>query len=529
MKINSQIQWLINVFKQPDKTFHDPEAEKIKLSHLASRLGFFYEKIRNVMDYNEEHLITRNSLKRLLKRQIILLQEKRAHKISKALIYEFIRAGYLPNNTLPETIIDQLAQVVDKYLAIIHHLQVNKLPKANKLSEWVLDLASCEINDMLFGSDKDTAIVNLMYSHLVDHLSFVKTDVTDKDKNLQIYISTLKTLDRADSVTLTYKLLNLYVPNWTELTKDTIRPFCRSINIVKNKIEINLKHPLNFQLTRTVKPQSVFFLVLRQLVETNQAQIEQIMTNEETLEEKIEDLAVHNYQVTQSKLIGTILRVIVYIFFTKTILAFAIELPFDWFVLNHIYWKALAINVVFHPILMFFIAMTIRVPGIKNTQTIVNEIKKIIYGQDRKIIFKAKKTMKRNSVSFLALNVVYVIMFTLSFGLIIYALNILDFNILSGFLFIFFLTLVSFFGFRLRSLAKQYSVMPRKDNLTNFIFDFFSLPIIRVGRLISTNFSRVNVLLFIMDVIIETPFKMLVEFFDSTLSFIHDKRDEIVE
>ena len=529
MSINPQIQWLVGVFKKPAKSFSDPEAEKIKLSQLASKLGFVYEKIRNVVDYNEEHLITRNSLKRLLNRQIILVQEKRSQKIAKTLVHEFIRAGYLPNNNLPETIIDRLAMVINKYLEIVSYIQTNHLPKADKLTNWAIDLAACEINTWLFETDQDTAMANFMYSHLVDNLTLVKTDIDDKEKNLQIYIATLKTLERSDAVALNYHLLKLYLPEWNNLTKDNIRPFCKNITIIKNKIEKHLKHPLGFQLTRTIRPQSVFFSVLRQLIEKNKGEIDQFINDQDKLEEKIEDIAIYNYQITRSKLIGTILRVIIYIFFTKTILAFLIELPFDWFILNHINWKVLAINVIFHPVLMFFIAMTIRVPGIKNTQIIVGEIKKIVYGEERKIIFKAKKTMHRNSFSYFAFNFVYLIMFALSFGLIIFGLNLLNFNILSGVLFVFFLTVVSFFGFRLRTLANQYSVIPRKDNLINFIFDFFSLPIIRVGRFLSTNFSKINILLFFMDVIVETPFKMLVEFFDKTLSFIHDKRDEIVE
>ncbi|HPN81712.1 MAG TPA: hypothetical protein PK412_04185, partial [bacterium] len=103
------------------------------------------------------------------------------------------------------------------------------------------------------------------------------------------------------------------------------------------------------------------------------------------------------------------------------------------------------------------------------------------------------------------------------------------FNILSGALFIFFLTVVSFFAFRLRYLAKQFLVIPRKDNLFGFLIDFVSLPIIRVGRFFSTNFSKVNIFLYFLDFIIETPFKLLVEFMEKTISFINDKREEIIE
>jgi len=529
IKLTNEMEWLIDVYGHDYNKSVPKDVEKVKLSQLISKLGFFYEKFRNAIDYNEEHLIRRNSVERLLRRQILFLQEKRPQKISKTLIYEFIRAGYLPNDILPETFIDEVAVTVDKYLKIIEYISIGRLPKSNKLVDWIISLASCEINEMLTPTEKNNASANFMYSHLVDNLTFVKTNIDEKEKNLQIYIAVLKTLQRADASAIRYSLLKLYLPNWTNLDQLDINDFCQNISAIKDKIDGHIGHPLGFQLAGITRTQSVFFTILKELMIQNKDNLQNIFANPDLLEEKIEDIAQVNYQKIRSKLIGTIARVIIYILFTKTILAFILELPFDYFILKDINWQALGINVAFHPLLMFFIAMTIRVPGIKNTQIIVSEIKKITYGDERKIVFKSKGLMKRGSASYLIFNTVYLVMFAISFGLVLGGLRLLNFNILSGVLFIFFLTIVSFFGFRLRNLAKQFSVIPRKDNLITFLFDFVSLPIIRVGRFFSTNFSKINIFLFIFDFIIETPFKMLVEFLEDTVSFINNKREEIVE
>jgi hypothetical protein len=528
-KITNEMEWLVDVYSHDYSIKAPKDVEKIKLSKMISKLGFFYEKFRNAIDYNEEHLIRRNSLERFLRRQLILLQEKRSSKISKALIYEFIRAKYLPNETLPETFIEEVAKPIEKYIEIIDYINVNKLPKGNKLIDWVVGIASTEINEKITPNTKEVALVNLMYSHLVDNVTFRKTDIDEKEKNLQMYIAVLRTLLRCDLSTLRYFLLKLYMPNWGMMDKTETRKFCRNIYSVKDKIEKNIDHPIGFQLARTIRSQSVFFHILREVMETNKGEVGDILNNPELLEEKIEDVSNNNYRKIKTKLIGTIFRVILYVLFTKTILAFLIELPYDYFIVNHINWYALGANVIFHPFLMFVIAMTIRVPGLKNTQIIVTEIKKIIYGEERKIVFKAKSRMRRGSISYFLFNAVYLVMFGISFGIIIGILRFFEFNIMSGLLFVFFLTIVSFFGFRLRNLAKRLSVIPRKDNFFNFVVDFFSLPIIRVGRFFSTNFAKVNIFLFLFDFIIETPFKMLVEFLEKAVSFINEKRDEIVE
>jgi len=528
-KTTNEMEWLIDIYSHDYSIKTPKDVEKIKLSQMISKLGFFYEKFRNAVDYNEEHLIRRNSLERFLKRQIILLQEKDPQKISETLIHEFIRARYLPNETLPETFILEVAQPIRKYLEITNHINSNHLPKGAKLIDWLISIASSEINDKLTPTTKEIATVNLMYSHLVDNITFRKTNIDEKEKNLQIYIATVRTLLKADPATTKYFLLKLYLPNWTTMEGHEIAVFCQNIYSIKNKIDHNLSHSIGFQLTRLVRSQSVFFNILREVMENNRDNLKELFSNNELLEAKIEEVVTANYKKIKGKLIGTILRVILYIFFTKTILALILELPYDYFIVQKINWHALITNIVFHPILMFIIAMTIQVPGAQNTKIIISEIKKIVYGEERQLVFKAKGLMRRGSVSYFMFNTIYIIMFAISFGLIIGILRYFNFNILSGLLFIFFLTIVSFFGFRLRNLAKQLSVVPRKDNFLSFLVDFFSLPIIRVGRFFSTNFAKINIFLFLLDFLIETPFKMLVEFLEKTVSFINDKREEIIE
>lgn len=528
-KPTNEMEWLIDIYGHDYSIKAPKDVEKIKLSQMVSKLGFFYEKFRNAIDYNEEHLVRRNSIERFLRRQLLLLLEKDSLKISESLIHEFIRARYLPNETLPETFIAEVARPIKKYIEIIDYININRLPNGTKLTDWIIGVASSEINEKLTPDTKEVATVNLMYSHLVDNITFRKTNIDEKEKNLQIYIATLRTLLKSDPSTSRYFLLKLYLPNCNLMNTEETQIFCHNLYSIKDKIDKNLAHPISFQLARIIKSQSVFFNILREVMENNKDNLKELFAEPELLESAIEEVVVTNYKKIKGKLIGTILRVILYIFFTKTILALAIELPYDYFIVHEINWYALGTNIIFHPLLMFFIAMTIKIPGVKNTQIIISEIKKIVYGEERKLVFKAKGLMRRGSFSYLIFNFIYIIMFAFSFGIIISILRYFHFNALSGLLFIFFLTIVSFFGFRLRNLAKQLSVIPRKDNLFSFIVDFISLPIIRVGRFFSTNFAKINIFLFLLDFLIETPFKMLVEFLEKTVSFINDKREEIIE
>ena len=528
-KITGETQWLVEALAKDYSRLAPPDVPTIKLSQLVSKLGFFYEKLRNAIDYSDEHLIRHNSLRRFLKRQVIFLQEKDPKKISQALINEFIRAKYLPNDALPETLIDEVGRIIAKYLIILKQVGKNPPLEPAKIIAWTLDLAMCEIDENLFPIDKELAIANYMYAQMTAQLNFKNAALDGKEKNLQIYLTVLRTLLKADRPLLKYRLFKLYHPNWPGISLPDILEFYPKMDELNNKIEAHLNFYLGFQITQNIRPQSVFFKILRQLIETNQQEIAKILTNEKLLEEKITAICSANYQRIRGKLMGSIFRVIIYILFTKTILAFILELPFDKIFIGTVNWQALVINVVFHPLLMFIIAMSIRIPGRKNTQLIISEIKKIISGEERKLIFKARKIMKRGSFSNLAFNGFYLTLFAISFGLVILGLNKLHFNLVSGVLFIFFLSVVSFFGFRLRNFANQYLVLPRKENLFNLLMDILTLPIIRVGQFFSSNFSRINIFLYILDFIIETPFKLLLEIIEKAVSFIREKREEIVE
>jgi len=525
-QITGETAWLAQSLTKNYDRQAKPEAAKIKLNQLASKLGFFYEKIRNAVDYNDEHLIRRNSLKRLINRQITFLGEKDPIKISQAIIHEFIRAKYLPNDTLPETDIEEVAIIVAKYLLVFHYLGQSQ-PNDIKTLAWMTDLLVCEIDEYLFPNGRDLAIVNFMYGEMVKSISFTQNGLDEKERGLQIYLAALRNLLKADQALTRYLLFKLYRPDWNNITPDAAKAFLPALLGTKYKIEINLNHSSSYQLGRMIKKQAIFFNLLREIIEQNPDQARIILADEKLLSDKVTELCNKNYKRIRSRLVGSIIRVITYIFFTKTVLAFLLELPYDRLVVDSVNWNALIINITFHPILMAVVALAIKVPGIQNTQLIIEEIKKIVYGQERKLIYKPRRILKPGSFAFIIFNSIYAVMFAVSFSVVVWILHKLHFNILSGALFVFFLTLVSFFGFRLRNFANQFSVMPRKENLINFIIDFFTLPIVRVGQFLSVNFAKINIFLFILDFAIETPFKMLVETLDKALGFIREKREEI--
>ncbi|MCX6799810.1 MAG: hypothetical protein NT091_01545 [Candidatus Falkowbacteria bacterium] len=88
------------IYNSQNKKTVDEDIPRIKVSSFLSKMAFYYEKIRNSVDYKEDHLLRKNAVERILKREIIIegsLKKIDSEKISKNILTELIRAGYLPN------------------------------------------------------------------------------------------------------------------------------------------------------------------------------------------------------------------------------------------------------------------------------------------------------------------------------------------------------------------------------------------------------------------------------------------------
>ena len=180
------------IYREQNKLETEEDAPKIKVSELVSRLAFYYEKIRNSVDYKEEYLLRKSSILRILKRQVIIegqLKILKAEDIAKNVLLELIRAGYLPNNKLPESKIGELSLVIDKYLRLRRYClaKITNDKEKHELSQWILTMASAEIEEKLCADPVSQIMVSNMYELLSHHIALPENSIYQPDKDIQIY------------------------------------------------------------------------------------------------------------------------------------------------------------------------------------------------------------------------------------------------------------------------------------------------------------------------------------------------------
>jgi len=535
----------------------DDNIQRIKVSTLISRLAFFYEKIRNAVDYDEEHLLRKNAILRILRRQIVIegaVKESDSVKIAEHLLVELIRGSYLPNNQIPETKISEIAVSIEKYIILKNQMaakinaelnfkvDINKakdlINEKNKLTHWLLTLAACEIEENLAPNKVKQIIVTNLFSILSKNIKLPSDLPYEEDLEIQIYLSIGRNFLKFDAEMLSFVLFKYYNDDWSELnasgTSDEIgiakiKLIAGSLPSLKAMVDKQLNHPLARQLDKVVRMYSLYFSILAETVENDPAKIYgELERGEKGFVAAIRKVCEQKYKKAKSRLVRVALRSIIYIFLTKSIFVFLIEVPaIRWFgePLNPV---SLAINIIFPAALLFLIVFLTRMPKDNNTDKIVNGIKEItLVGGEKKQPLVLRRPASRNWLKSGFFNLVYVAAFCVSIYYIIWALTQIRFNWVSITIFLFFLAFVSFFSVRTTSGVKDLLVVERKENILTFLLDLFYMPIIWVGRWLSRNVSKINVFIFLFDFIIEAPFKVLVEVAEDWTRYVRERRDNL--
>ena len=294
----------------------------------------------------------------------------------------------------------------------------------------------------------------------------------------------------------------------------------------KAEVEKKLAFPLKIEMKREVGKMVTPFNVIREMVIREPEKFVKNVENKEEFENETKELLTKLYAENRGRSVRASTRSIIYIFLTKMVLGLALELPFDLF-MGRTNYLALGINLLFPPSLMFLLNARIHTPGEDNTKHIVSKINEYLYFEKVTRVIEVGKKKRAKSVVERIFSIIYIALFIGIFVFIIWGLEKLHFNIVSQAIFIFFLCVVSFFAYRVRSISKDYTYQESREGILSSFIDFLFLPIIRVGAWLSSQIAKLNVLGFIFDFIIEAPLKAFLAVLEEWVHFVRAKKEEI--
>lgn len=524
--MNSRLQHLVSVYRSSAANEAlPPEGETIVVSELVRRAASVYEVIRNTLEYSEAHLLRRNAIRRILRRR--LSDDTNPETVAWELLQELIWARYLPNKAIPVARKEETAAVIRKYVPLFETAETSG--RRAELSAWLLDLLSTELEYLLAPPRREEALASFAYATLKGQVDWSeKMGMSTEDQDLQLFVGIHRTLLKSNQATLRFRVFHVFYPTWNQGDPKLIQEIAAHLEVVHDAVARQVNHPSAESVTKMLKRRVVLFKVLHDVLLEHAEGFDRLVADSGALAEAVKKAATRRYQDFRARLGRLVLRAVIFLFFTKMILAIIIELPYEVFVLKSHNWTPLFVNILFHPVLLAGLGLTGSIPEKKNTELLIEGISQIVTdgGEGLGLKVTVKQPWASGTIGFL-FNVFYGMAFLVSYGLITVALLALDFSVLSIGLFLLFLSLVMFLGITIRRSRSEMVIVPGNVNVFTLIGDFFTLPIIRAGRWMAIRTPRINIFLFFLDFIVEAPFKMAIEMIEGWLAFMKEKKEDM--
>ncbi|PIP17604.1 MAG: hypothetical protein COX43_03440 [Parcubacteria group bacterium CG23_combo_of_CG06-09_8_20_14_all_35_9] len=509
------------------------EVVTIQVDEVASRVATFYEKIREVVDWREEHLMRRIAIERILKRRMFL--KKNTENTAEPFVWELIRGGHFPNNKIPKEKIAKIQKLINKYAFI---LSGSPLPPKDKTkSEFytqILEIAACEVEEVLapYPRLRADALIEYMEQLMRERIKIGKkaqdfAKITEEEKNTQIYIATQQALFKLDSPIISYNLLKRWYPDWSNPSPITLKEITQNIHLILDNIEKSFSHPLASKFYKVCERYDTPCLLLGDVLSQEPTEIEEKIREPEILERLIKEVYLKRLKNLKLRVRRAAVYSTMSIFLTKGVLLYAVEIPFAKYVMGQCDRLAEVADILVPTFLMALLVVTIRPPKKKNLQLVIMKAKRYIYKDDKKDVYEIELYPKRGFIFKVIIGLFYLLSFGLCFGAIFWLLYWLNFPPLSYLIFIIFTSLIAFTGTKIRQRARELHVTEERDSFLNFILVPFSLPVIQLGKWLAARWKKYNIIAVIFNFLIDMPFLIFVELLEQWRYFIKEKKEEI--
>ncbi|MBP9798100.1 hypothetical protein KBC70_03040 [Candidatus Woesebacteria bacterium] len=528
IKLSPVTEALLKALTAPAAKQSIVEGDQYKVSQAVSFFGFAYEKIRNAIEFNEEHLIRRMAIARILRRRLAI--NPKGENEGENLMRELLWGRYVPENGVSVHDVESIQHIINQYQFFFTYIRsTHKVKNVDNLGEIVMNLMSCEIEETVSKDQagKQSALVYYFFQVLKNKVSLENIDETKKD--MYFYAAVEKGFAKNDKPFIIYHFFTLKYGTLHEKSKEEIQTIASEFSAFMGEANEALKNKHSETLVKFVKKQVPPFKILYGIIRKNQGAAKVILSKKGSLRQEVEELCKEKYTLTSVKLRNAAVRSITYIFLTKMVFVLLIEIPLSKLFYDDIELASVAINTLLPPVMMGVIVSIIAPPSKKNTERIYERIVDIIDDdrafEDQKSLITTNAPQRRSGLIFL-FTILYLTSFSLILGSVYYFLDVLGFNLVSKSIFIFFISVVTFFAYRIRQTAKEYVLEPSNNVVISFV-TFLFLPILYLGKMFSEQVSKINLFIIFFDYLIEAPFKFIIDIVEEWTKFLRDRKDEL--
>jgi hypothetical protein len=516
----------------------------IHVDEIASKIALFYEKIRKIVDWKEEHLVRRGAMERILKRKMIseisginIASDFNPAKIAEPLILELVRGGHFPNGKIPSGKIKKVQEILEKYAFILKNNPTNEasnlapqIKRKINLYNWILEIAACEIEETLAPPVRQNALITCMVTLMAERIRLSPPDtLSDQDKMTQLYIAVHRTLFHLDSPIISYRLLKKRWPDWQNLSGLLLERVAKSIFSVIDKVEKDLSHPFASHFANLCEKYDTLYLLLSDILETFEARPKAIR-KKLSEPKKVISLIKKAYRKRLKTLKRRLYRAAIYstlsIFVAGGLSLFIFEVPLAKLVYGD--WKPLAVvvDILLPTALMAVLVAMVKPPRESNLDVVIRESLKIIYPTREKDVYEIKLRKKKNIIISFLVGILYLLGTAASLGLVFWVFDLANVPVTSLYIDTLNVAMIVFAALVIKQRAKELTVEERVG-FWDFFIDILSVPMAKLGQWLSNKWKEWNIVSVFFTALVDMPFSTFIGFIENWSSFIKEKKGEI--
>lgn len=504
-----------HTFRENNRS-HKVKLEKIHVVGAGGALTSAYEQLRNAAENTEEHLLLQNAIRRYY-RQLLLTRDRNGLGTSSdELAVELTLAGYLPNDSLTQVQVKTINQLAVQYGELLGGLKKHHAPSETAM-RWVLDMLSVTIEHELSDHSDTDVFMQFSYEYFratIDPHKLFK-DAVPKDYDIALFMAVHRALLKSDMAVIRADLIRRY-----QILPSQPKRFIMMSKHIDDVLAAHLVDKLYRLIDRQAAPERIIRRMLHEGVP-----VRNLLEHKSQFLSAFETQVDREYSQVGERIKRAIVRSIIFLFITKVIIGIAVEVPYDYLLHGHIIWFPLIVNLLFPPLYMALLSLTLGLPGLANTRALSDRISAVLYAGEARLQLHASQTIGRKKSKLFSLS--YTIFGIALTALISWGLLSIGFSPLHILIFFIFLSTASFLGFRLSRMVRELEVVSSQQTGFTFIRDLFYLPFVVIGQWLSDKYAQVNIVTLVLDMVIELPLKTILRLVRQWAVFINAKKDEI--
>ena len=523
-------------FQHLENNDKKPKGSTIHVDEVSSRVASFYEDIRRVVDWKEEHIMRRMAIERVLKRRLFLRKKIETKNFSgESMVIELIRGGHFPNDKIPKSKIKEIGHLLEKYTYILKNAPPSiKGATASQFYDRIFKTAACETEEILDPPSYRRA--NILIEFMEDIIGkniFVGprakdlTKITNKQKEVQVFIGVQQALFNLDKPIITYNLLKRYYSEWFEYKEKSVHEITKNVHYIFKDIDQCFKHPLADKFYAVCEAHDTPFLLLGDVIEKDPQKFNANIGNPK----EIKKMILEAYQSRLGTLKRRVRRSAMYstisVFATNVFSLYLIEMPLARLLTGNFNWISSVADIVIPTFFMVALVATIKSPPSNNFELIIKSVYRIIYKGQPKGKYEIELYPSKSFILKTVFGLIYSAAFLICLVGIIALLSWLKFPPTSYVIFIIFTSLIMFTGSVIRNRSRELHVTQEREGVLGIIIDPFILPIVYFGRWLASKWQRYNIVAIFLVILVDSPFFFFVEFLEQWRYFMKEKKEGI--